>query len=141
MGHRILDKPRKLRVNDKRAKRVKNYCCPMLSWSLRIDEFAEFIELEISGNDAAHVPFQRSAERNHQCTDAERSIGGRYESEICLYGIAIPGPRSRVISVVPQIDLINFIALLILKDTPHRQRSGRSWADQIYVVDGSDGCS
>jgi hypothetical protein len=55
MRHRVVDEPRKVGMRDQHAERVEDYGRSMLSGSLRVDEIAELIELEVGGDDTAHL--------------------------------------------------------------------------------------
>ena len=71
MRHRIDNEFCKIGVGYKRAGRVEDQDTAVRSRSLRLDEFAEAVELEICGKDAGHFASQGRANRDHRCADAE----------------------------------------------------------------------
>jgi hypothetical protein len=131
MGHRIDDELRKIGVSYKRAGRVEDQDDPVLSGPLRLDEIAEGIELEIGGKDAGHFASQGCADRDHRYAEAERKIRRQNPRPVGFQRLAIPAPCSRVVSVFPEIELSDFVALLIFKDSPHGQFATGGGTDQI----------
>src|SRR6266481_3895530 len=71
----VFDEPRKVGMGDQHAERVEDYRCPILSGSLRVDQIAELIELEVGGDDAVDMPTQRRTKCDHRRADAKRGIG------------------------------------------------------------------
>ena len=71
MRHRIDDELCEIGVGYKRAGRVEDQDAAVRSGSLRLDEFAEAVELEICGKDAGRSASQRRTDRDHRCADAE----------------------------------------------------------------------
>src|ERR1700730_3135882 len=67
-------------------------------------------------------------------------MGWRDETPARPHRVAIPKPLSYVIAVVPQIELLDLVALLVFEDPPHRQGSAGGRADQIDIVEGPGGC-
>ena len=61
MRPREVNEARKLGMCYEHAKRVENYCRSMLSGPLRVDQIAKVVELEVSGDDTAHMSMQRCA--------------------------------------------------------------------------------
>ena len=71
MRHRIDNELCEIGVGYKRAGRVEDQDTAVRSRSLRLDEIAEAVELEICGKDAGHFASQGRANRDHRCADAE----------------------------------------------------------------------
>src|SRR5215472_527636 len=112
----------------------------MLPRPLRVDQLAEFIELEVGGDDPVYPPMERRAQGDHRCADAERSVWRRNESPVRIYRVAVPGPLSRVVAILRQIELLELVALLVFEDPSHRQDFGGGRADQIDIVECSRRC-
>ena len=74
MCHRIDNELRKIGMGYERTHRVENQDDTVLPRSLRLDEIAEGVELEICGKDAGHFPSQGCANRDHGCADAKRKV-------------------------------------------------------------------
>ena len=102
------------------AKCIEDNCGAMFARSLCLNKIAEFIQLEIRGKNAAHTPSQRRAQGDHRRADTERSIWWRNERAVSLLRIAVPASFSGVVAIIPQIELLDFIAVLVLEDAPHR---------------------
>src|SRR5947207_15017685 len=101
MRHRIRDELRKIGMGEEDTCLIEHQGRSVLPWSLRIDEIAEIIELQISSDDTAHFTAQRRTHRDHWCADTERNIGRRNEGPICLHRVDIPGPYTWVVTVFP----------------------------------------
>ena len=137
MRHCVVDQPGELGMRDQHTERVEDYGRSVLSGALRVDPIAELIELEVCGDDTAHLPLQRRAHGDHRCTDAERGVGRRNESPVRLHCVAIPDPLARIITIVPQIELLDLVTVFVFEDPPHRQGSAGCRTDEIDVIDGS----
>jgi len=131
MRHRIDDELCKIGMGDKRAGRVEDQDDPVFSRPLLLDEIIEGVELEIGGNDARHLAAQGRADRDHRCADTERQIRRRDHRSVGLHRLAIPAPVACVVSVFPQIQLSDRVALPILENASHRQFATGRGADQV----------
>ena len=56
MRHRVVHEPGELGMRDERAEGVEHYGRSMLAGSLRVDQIAELVELEVGRDDASHCP-------------------------------------------------------------------------------------
>ncbi|KGJ66511.1 hypothetical protein BJA5080_08318 [Bradyrhizobium diazoefficiens SEMIA 5080] len=121
MRHRAFDKSRKFGMRDERAGLVEYHDRAILARPLRLDECTEGIELEIGCENARHLAPQRGADGDHRRVDAERQIGCRNIWPVRPQRLPVPGPLAAVVSVVPQVDFADLVALTVLKDTAHRQ--------------------
>jgi hypothetical protein len=95
------------------------------------DEGAEVIELEIGGNDAARFTPQGYADGDNRSDDRECHVRRRDEQPVGCHRVTIPEPRARVVTVFPQIELSNLVALPIFKNSSHGQFAASSRANQI----------
>ena len=121
MRHGARDELGKVGVGYERAGRGENQGGAVFSGALRIDEIAEIVELEIGGDNAAHVPPHRSAHGDHRGAVGEGEIGCRNQGPVGRQRVPIPGSLSRIVAISPEIDLLNLIALFVFENPPERQ--------------------
>ncbi len=88
-------------MGDERAGRVENRDDTVLSRSLRLDEIAERVELEIGGKDAGHLASQGCANLDHRCADTKRKIRQGDKQPVGFHRLLIPGPLAGVVSIFP----------------------------------------
>src|ERR1051326_6363059 len=61
MSGSVFGQPFKFGMRNKRTRCIKNYRCPMFPGPLLLNKFAESVELEVSGYDAAYIAAERRA--------------------------------------------------------------------------------
>ena len=70
----VLDEPREVGMSKKRPGGIEDNGRSMIPGPLRLDQIAEFVELEIGRYDASNLSSQRCAQGDHRGADAERII-------------------------------------------------------------------
>ena len=131
MRHRGFHEGREIGMRDQRARLVENHDRAMLSRTLRVDEIAEGVELQIGRDDAGYLAAQGRADRNDRRADAEREIGCRNVWPVGAHCLPVPGPLAGVVAILPQIELAHLVALPVLKDPSHWQVARRRGTNQI----------
>jgi hypothetical protein len=123
---------RKFGMSDQRSGLVEDHDGAVRARPLGLHEMAEGVELEVGGNHAGDLAPQRRADRDHGRADAEGEIGRRDVRTVRPHGLPVPGAVAGVVSVLPQIDFTDVVALPVLENPSHRQLARGRWANQIY---------
>src|SRR5437870_6223766 len=134
MRHRTRDELRKIAMGDQRSRLVEDHDGAILSRPLGLDEIAEGVELEIGGEHAWHLSPQGCADRDHRGANAEGEIGRRDIRTVRSHCLPIPGAFAGVVSVLPQIDFIDLVALSIPKKDRKSTRLNSSHVAISYAV-------
>ena len=74
MSESVFGQPFEFGMRNKRTRCIKDYRCPMFPGPLLLNKFAEPVELEVSGYDAAYLAAERRAYRDHWCRKRERKV-------------------------------------------------------------------